>query len=258
MAFVATASSVAPLLIGHLVVPLLSEPANPPRWRSVIPALDVSAEALCFTYERLEGGRWWTMFTSVFVHLDQAHALANMAALIQSTNRVACQFGPVGVWSIFFGGHIVNCLSVRIARFEYVEKRKQELRFESSLLAGLNSYVSAITDKLAPHAHRYVLYAGSSCGVSALRGATFVLAARDFLTFDPMVMLQASMDMAFTVGFILGELRLFTDRQRDNVSHAGHVMGFVGGGVTALALCAGLHVWRHRKRRASCHDQPDG
>lgn len=258
MTFVATVSSVAPLLVGHLIVPLLNEPAYPPPWRSLIPALNVSAEGLCFTCERLEGGRWWTMLTSIFVHQDEAHALSNMVALMQSSNRVAGSFGPIGVWAIFFGGHIVNCLSVRITRFEFVEKQKHAMSFAAtSPLAVLNSSMNALTNFFAPRAHRYVLYAGSSCGVSALRGASLVLAAKDMLDPRPFVRLRAGIDMAFTIGFIIGEWELFADHN-DNISHAGHVIGFVTGGLAALALCAAKHIGRRRHLRHSRYGEEEG
>lgn len=71
--------------------------------------LETVAERLAFTPATLDQGRWWTLFTALFVHGNWAHALMNGAFALAFATPVARFFGPRAVGVLAFFGFYLAC-----------------------------------------------------------------------------------------------------------------------------------------------------
>jgi membrane associated rhomboid family serine protease len=71
--------------------------------------LNVVAAAFAFTPDALGTGRWWTLFSSQFVHGGWAHALMNAAFILAFGTPVARFFGlRLGGALLFYGFYLAS------------------------------------------------------------------------------------------------------------------------------------------------------
>jgi membrane associated rhomboid family serine protease len=71
--------------------------------------VDTVAAAFAFTPDALETGRWWTLFSSQFLHGGWAHALMNAAFILAFGTPVARLFGLGLSGALFFYAFYLAC-----------------------------------------------------------------------------------------------------------------------------------------------------
>jgi membrane associated rhomboid family serine protease len=108
--------SLAPYVAGMALVPTMACAAGkeaPPPW----PQLLLSHTQLMshFTFMRrstaVSGGRWWTLLSSAFCHVDGAHRDRNLISLVCSGAHPMASLGPLGFAAVFFGGHAAAAMN---------------------------------------------------------------------------------------------------------------------------------------------------
>ena len=97
--YVSFASQFAPFLVLHALVPTL-DAAKGREFRSVV-SLPLKRSVLekhfVFTRSAVDiGGRWWCCVSYMFLHVDYAHAMANLQGLVLSGPAAVDVLGGVG------------------------------------------------------------------------------------------------------------------------------------------------------------------
>lgn len=258
----AHALCISPLLLAHFIMPLMTEPSQPPPWRTWLPALPLSSERkreLCFSEANLDQGRWSCVFTSMFVHQDSSHCTGNALALYFASRRTFRSFGTLGVWLTFLCSGVAGVLNTTWTRDEFKSGLTRTLAAPESWYGArlVNRASESAVALAAPKMHRYVSYLGSSDGVTGLMGASFVVSLFDLLQaigfghplFDYSTSCRGRRNitrsqlqrrvLVIASDLGLSSLHIMEDvmnYSQDRVSHAGHLTGFFSGVVCALSF----------------------
>lgn len=226
---------------------------------------------LLLTEASIRKGRWWTLVSSMFVHMDTQHLMSNLEGLIVSGISVHRDLGCLGLYGVFFASGVTAGLNSR------GRLRQAEAQLASSLgaapehIAGLavpegarnfwDSVRHGTARLAAPVVTEATQSLGASAGVCGLMGYGLAASVEQ-------LWLQARDGMARTVStrrtisngilygdtgqllallcspwlslaqsgfFLINEWRLWAGKEgRTGTDHSGHLTGF-GAGLAAFA-----------------------
>jgi membrane associated rhomboid family serine protease len=266
-----SALAVVPLVWGALAVPLLNEEpgqlsfpsAVVPFWRPYVPSLKIDPTSWCFSENEFERGKWWCALTSIFVHQDAQHCVSNIFGLLANGSSVYQHTGVLGMYLTFLGGGVLGNMNVYANRQELQSRLSSSLALSShsgpnrsptSLISdSWNALVDSATAVATPHVHRYMNYCGSSVGVTALGGASFMFSLCELLNLSLWAppsgqreRKEAHVRVIYCLRNILfSSVHVINDCVQfgtDNVSHSGHLTGFVFGCGVAVVYSAGKRM----------------
>ena len=106
---VAFAGDFSPLLALHALVPTRAAASvREPRLSKALPlSLDVLEKHLMFSRQALREGRWWTTFTYMLLHANQAHALSNLQSVLVA--------GPAATETLGVNGAMLTYVAAGVA-----------------------------------------------------------------------------------------------------------------------------------------------
>ena len=184
----------APILLSHLVVPTLSYLAgteDSPLFNELYDLFPgftrqyVESLLLDPTRHKLFKDPQW--FTYLFVHGTYTHMLGNLYTAYVCGRPVYFEFGPMGLFFLFFSGGVVSCLPSRFSNDHQRNIRKaikesfviRNQPFMPGFLKDVwNSFVPTVGERIVG-IQLPTRVCGSSGAVCALLGASTLLGLRD-------------------------------------------------------------------------------
>ena len=264
---VAFAGDFSPLLALHALVPTLAAASGREPRLSIALPLDVATLEKHFMSSRqaLREGRWWTTFTYILLHANQAHALSNLQSILVA--------GPAATETLGVNGAMLTYVAAGVAAaldpFDFGTQRLERIverwgvgervrrvarAFDSATgneagTEGLWDKLSTALDKtrksavhaVAKKVNENIRILGASAGVSAFVAIDTCVVA-EALFAGRRCDVNAVLHVVSSCFYFAHEWRLI-DAQ-DNIGHGAHLTG-AAVGVAAFVLC---RVFRRRSR----------
>ena len=261
---VAFAGDFSPLLALHALVPTLAAASGREPRLSIALPLDMSTLERHFTFSRqaLREGRWWTTFTYMLLHGNQAHALSNLQSILVAGPAATETLGVNGAMVTYVAAGVMAALEPFEFGTQRLERIVERWGVGERVRRALDSVTGSVEagnvwDKLsnafdktrksavravAQQVNENVRSIGASAGVSAFVAIdTCVVAEALFL--GRRCDANAVLHVVSSVFYFVHEWRLI-DTQ-DNIGHGAHLTG-AAVGVTAFVVC---RVFRRRSSR---------
>ena len=261
---VAFAGDFSPLLALHALVPTLAAASGrEPRLSVALPlSLDVLEKHFTFSRQALREGRWWTTFTYMLLHGNQAHALSNLQSVLVAGPAATETLGVNGAMLTYVAAGVAAALDPFDFGTQRLERIVERWGVGERVRRALDSVTGSVEagnvwDKLsnafdktrksavravAQQVNENVRSIGASAGVSAFVAIdTCVVAEALFL--GRRCDANAVLHVVSSVFYFAHEWRLI-DAQ-DNIGHGAHLTG-AAVGVAAFVLC---RVFRRRSSR---------
>jgi len=247
---------------------------------------------LLLTEAGIRKGKWWTLVSSMFVHMDMQHLLSNLEGLVVAGISVHRDLGCIGLYGVFFGSGVAAGLNSR-GRLRQAEKQlASSLGPAPEHIAGLavpegarslwDSMRHGTARLAAPVVAENTQSLGASAGVCGLMGYGLAASAEQLwlhaqsgaartsfgshgaVRIGPHADASQLLDLLFSPWlslaqsgfFLLNEWRLWTGKEgRTGTDHSGHLTGFGAGLVAFAAVRAArlLTSWFGARR----HPPPD-
>ncbi|KAH8093389.1 hypothetical protein JL720_4520 [Aureococcus anophagefferens] len=141
--YASVASSFAPVILAQFLVPTL-DASYGREFRSVV-SLPIRPSVLerhfVFSRGALERGRWWTAASYMLLHVDHAHAMANLQGLVLSGPAALDVLGGVGAILVYVTAGV--CAALDPAKLT-------DLQLERRLRARWSSATAALSRRAAP------------------------------------------------------------------------------------------------------------
>ena len=141
--YASVASSFAPVILAQFLVPTL-DASYGREFRSVV-SLPIRPSVLerhfVFSRGALERGRWWTAASYMLLHVDHAHAMANLQGLVLSGPAALDVLGGVGAMLVYVTAGV--CAALDPAKLT-------DLQLERRLRARWSSATAALSRRAAP------------------------------------------------------------------------------------------------------------
>ncbi|KAH8062930.1 hypothetical protein JL721_8545 [Aureococcus anophagefferens] len=141
--YASVASSFAPVILAQFLVPTL-DASYGREFRSVV-SLPIRPNVLerhfVFSRGALERGRWWTAASYMLLHVDHAHAMANLQGLMLSGPAALDVLGGVGAMLVYVTAGV--CAALDPAKLT-------DLQLERRLRARWSSATAALSRRAAP------------------------------------------------------------------------------------------------------------
>ena len=263
---VAFAGDFSPLLALHALVPTLEAASGrEPRLSIALPlSMNTLEKHFTFSRQALREGRWWTTFTYMLLHGNQAHALSNLQSVLVA--------GPAATDTLGVNGAMVTYVAAGVAAaldpFDFGTQRLERIverwgvgervrRVARALDSATEAGTEGLWDKLstaldktrksavrvvAKKVQESVRSIGASAGVSAFVAIDTCVVA-EALLLGRRCDANAVLHVVSSVFYFAHEWRLI-DAQ-DNIGHGAHLTG-AAVGVAAFVLC---RVFRRRSSR---------
>ena len=261
---VAFAGDFSPLLALHALVPTLAAASGREPRLSIALPLDMPTLERHFMFSRqaLREGRWWTTFTYMLLHGNQAHALSNLQSILVA--------GPAATETLGVNGAMVTYVAAGVAAaldpFDFGTQRLERIVERWGVGERVRRALDSVTgsveagnvwDKLsnafdktrksavravAQQVNENVRSIGASAGVSAFVAIDTCVVA-EALLLGRRCDANAVLHVVSSVFYFAHEWRLI-DAQ-DNIGHGAHLTG-AAVGVAAFVLC---RVFRRRSSR---------
>jgi membrane associated rhomboid family serine protease len=262
------AHDVGPLIATLHLVPTLAA-ADGHELSPVWPTLALSSSTLrthFLAYGRhylVSSGRWWTAFTSMFLHAQADHLANNTIGILFAGVGPHVAFGSVGWWITLLGGNLVAVLSSREGQ------ERQTRGFIERHTGGYirqDGFLARNLARVQPAAGT----CGASAGVFALLGADLCLtlervlalladlqrSPEEVVPFDVLQALGLSLPaLQRMLSLVEAERRALATGASVSTGHAAHLAGF-GWGVCCYLLFREARrrgwaaPWRQLARRA--------
>ena len=146
---VAFAGDFSPLLALHALVPTLAAASGrEPRLSIALPlSLDVLEKHFMFSRQALREGRWWTTFTYMLLHGNQAHALSNLQSVLVA--------GPAATETLGVNGAMLTYVAAGVAAAldPFVRTQCMLILHVDGAIAATASFRAGLRHA-APRAHR--------------------------------------------------------------------------------------------------------
>lgn len=193
--------SIAPLFIGHLVIPPIShfigKESYPHELRFLYDfkpnGLNNIKDIECLLYNSSLSLISYQTITHLFVHADMNHLLHNLEGLFYSSYPVYREFGAYGLYMTFFLGGVSAIIPTplydmqkdgTISKLEkYVSLKDSQLSnvVPKSVLTWFDKPLKRVAKEVGTVYYNMTThyYCGSSAGICALIGCNFIFVIRD-------------------------------------------------------------------------------
>jgi len=214
-------------------------------------------------------GRFWTLVTHMFLHIDYSHLSNNMIQLAVCGWKCFNAFSSNGFLIVYFGGGIIAAAEERLNTFQYysrimsyVPKVPSSGGVLENIGAIINQNVESLAWQVAKAAEPLTPCIGASNGVYSMLGVDLCLTLENAVYALKKLLRHKHVENEVMFSILMGvsslnkimctitqEGRSLLDGSSGNVGHAGHLVGFC----TGLVFYGSFRLtqWARKKQKGN-------
>lgn len=205
-----------------------------------------------YSENALQAGRFWTVLSHCFLHLDYPHLLNNCLSLVLTGRRSFAAYGSGGYLVLLLGGSVAAALNHRT---RHLQLRAQINSVVPSVpqdwgpLSVVNAWSQSATNSAAHYFRPLVRYVGCSAGVMALLAVELAGLTEELVTnlvHHRAVSGATIMDAVQILTMLGSDVMMLRAGELTGVDHAGHIDGFLFGCAALVVVRGG--GWLRRRR----------